>query len=181
VLIEDGHTLVIGGLFREVTTSRNNQIPWLGNIPLVGPLFRGKSDHAVREEVIVLITPHIVDGDEASEGSAWAQYEVERRRVLAHRGLMPWGRERLAQAHYRWALQHHHAGQLGKALWDLDLALSLNPRFVEADWLREELTDVVTGEPDNSVVRDLLREMVVAELERDGDDPLEEPSEQPDE
>ena len=164
VMIEDGHTLVIGGLFREVTTSRNNQIPWLGNVPLVGPLFRGKRDSAVREEVIVLITPHIIEGDEATELSDGAVAEVERRRVLAHRGLMPWGRERLAQAHYRWALEHQHAGRPDKALWDLDLALMLNPRFMEADWLREEITEKATEEPDNSVVRDLLREMIASEL-----------------
>ncbi|MBU0616748.1 MAG: type II and III secretion system protein, partial [Planctomycetes bacterium] len=170
VLIEDGHTLVIGGLFREVTTSRNTQIPWLGNLPLVGPLFRGKIDSAVREEVIVLITPHIIDGGADDGESAWALEEVERRRVLSHRGLMPWGRERLAQAHYGWALEHHRAGRVDKALWDLDLALSLNPRFMEADRLREELTKVATQEPDNSVIHHLVRQMIEQELSRDEDD-----------
>jgi type IV pilus assembly protein PilQ len=163
VMVKDGHTLVIGGLFREVTTSRNRQVPWLGDIPIFGTLLRGKSDQAVREEVIVLVTPHIIDGERDTELSLWALEEVERRRVLAHRGLMPWGRERLAQAHYRWALEHHHAGHPGKALWDLDLALALNPRFIEADWLREELTEAATEEPDNSVVRHVLREMIEAQ------------------
>ncbi|MCK4341508.1 MAG: hypothetical protein KAY37_07290 [Phycisphaerae bacterium] len=162
VLVKDGHTLVIGGLFRDLITSRNNQIPWLGNFPLVGPLFRGRNDSVVREEVIVLITPHIIDGDEADE--AWALEEVERWRVLAHRGLMPWGRERLAQAHYRWALEHHRTGRGEAALWDLDLALSLNPRFIEADWLRHELTQIVTREPDGSAVHGLVRQLVEEEL-----------------
>ena len=164
VMVRDGHTLVIGGLFRDVTTSRNDQIPWLGNIPLIGPLFRGKIDTAVREEVIVLLTPHIIDGDEASETSAWALDEVERWRILAHRGLMPWGRERLAQTHYRWALEHHRAGRLDAALWDLDLALSLNPRFIEADGLREELTQVATEEPDASIVHNLVLQLIEEEL-----------------
>jgi type IV pilus assembly protein PilQ len=168
VLIKDGHTLVIGGLFREVTTSRNAQIPWLGNLPIVGPLFRGRNDSAVREEVIVLITPHIIDGGADDQESAWALEEVERRRVLAHRGLMPWGRERLAQAHYRWALEHHRSNRLDWALWDLELALSLNPRFMEADWLREELSAAATEEPDNSVIRQLVREMIEAELTCEG-------------
>lgn len=170
MLLKDGHTLVIGGLFREVTTSRNNQVPWLGNLPLVGPLFRGKRDSAVREEVIVLLTPHIVDAERDSELTGWALDEVERRRVLAHRGLMPWGRERLAQAHYRWALEHQRAGRIDKALWDLELALALNPRFVEADWLREELTQTATQEPDNSVVHDLVRKLIEAELDSEAED-----------
>jgi type IV pilus assembly protein PilQ len=169
VLIEDGHTLVIGGLFREVTTSSSAQVPWLGNVPIVGALFRGRNDNAVREEVIVLITPHIIDGGADDDKSAWALEEVEHRRVLAHRGLMPWGRERLAQAHYRWALEHHGAGRVDNALWDLDMALSLNPRFVEADWLREELTQTSTQEPDNSVIHNLVRQMIEEELSREED------------
>ena len=164
VMVKDGHTLVIGGLFREVVTSRNSQVPWLGNVPLLGPLFRGKNDSAVREEVIVLITPHIIEGDEASRTSEWLTDEVERWRVLAHRGLMPWGRERLAQAHYRWALEHQRAGRLDDALWDLDLALALNSRFVEADWLREELSQTATDEPDTSVVHELVWRLIEEEL-----------------
>ena len=161
VVIKDGHTLVIGGLFREVTTSNNTQLPWLGDLPVVGALFRGKIDTAVREEVIVLITPHIIDSEDALAASEWARDEVERRRVLAHRGLMPWGRERLAQAHYGWALEHYRAGAEDKAVWDLDLALSLNPRFIEASRLRDQMTSEKTQEPDNSVIHTLLRDMAL--------------------
>ncbi|MBN2447516.1 MAG: hypothetical protein JXO22_12360 [Phycisphaerae bacterium] len=159
IMLEDGHTLVIGGLFREVVTSNRTQLPWLGNIPVVGNLFRGSIDRAVREEVIVLITPHIIDGGADYERAAWASDEVERRRTLAHRGLLPWGRERLAQAHYQWALEHHRAERLDAARWDLDLAIALNPRFIEASQLRDQLTGDVTTEPDNSVVRHILRQM----------------------
>ncbi len=171
VLVKDGHTLVIGGLFREVTSATATQIPWFGNLPLIGPLFRGENNNAVREEVIVLITPHIIEGDQGHETAEWMAGEIERWRVMAHRGLMPWGRERLAQAHYGWALEHQRAGRLGSARWDVDLALSLNPRFIEADWLRTELTGRATAEPDSSVVHDLVRELIDAELERNNDTP----------
>jgi type IV pilus assembly protein PilQ len=164
VLVKDGHTLVIGGLFRDLVTSRNNQLPWLGNIPLVGALFRGKVDQAVREEMIVLLTPHIINGDDASAESAQVLADVERWRVLAHRGLMPWGRERLAQAHYRWALEHHRAGRLFSARWDAELALSLNPRFVDADKLREELSRDETAESDDSVIHGIVRRLIEQEL-----------------
>ncbi|MGD8451493.1 MAG: hypothetical protein PVJ57_06715 [Phycisphaerae bacterium] len=163
VMVRDGHTLVIGGLFREVTSADRTQIPWLGNLPLVGPLFRGTIDAALREEVIVLITPHIIEGDEYSESSAWAWNEIERRRTLAHRGLQFWGRERLAQAHYHWALEHYRAAHMGKALWDLDLALSLNPNFTEASRLRDRLREEETIEPENSIVRNLLMDMLAEE------------------
>ena len=170
VLVKDGHTLVIGGLFREVTTSNVQQIPWLGNLPLIGGLFRGKVDSALREEVIVLITPHIIDIDADDGRGEWALEEVERRRTLAHRGLMPWGRERLAQAHYRWALEHVRNERLKAAIWDLDLALSIHPRFIEASRLRDRLTHSPTREPDNSVIRRILRRIANEQASGDAAD-----------
>ncbi len=159
VLVRDGHTLVIGGLFRDVVTSDSTRIPWFGNLPVVGPLFRGNVDEVTREEVIVLITPHIIGDDADYEKSARVRDQVEERRVLAHRGLMPWGRERLAQAHYRWALEHRRQGDQDKALWDLKLALALQPQFLEANRLRERLEQSAAHEPDHSVIRRLLLEM----------------------
>ena len=164
-LVRDGHTLVIGGLFRDVITSRNSQVPWLGNLPLIGALFRGKQDKFVREEVIVLITPHIIDGDDLDRQADDALDAVERFRVGAHRGLMPWGRERLAQAHYRWALEHQRMERIDQALWDLDMALSLNPRFLEADRLREHISGRERTEADGSMIRDWLRDIARERVE----------------
>ena len=164
-LVRDGHTLVIGGLFRDVITSRNSQVPWLGNLPLIGALFRGKQDRFVREEVIVLITPHIIDGDDLDRQADDALDAVERFRVGAHRGLMPWGRERLAQAHYRWALEHQRMERIDQALWDLDMALSLNPRFLEADRLREHISGRERTEADGSMIRDWLRDIARERVE----------------
>ncbi len=164
VVVKDGHTLVIGGLFRDVVTSRSSHLPYLGKIPLLGLLVSGKSDNAVREEVIVLITPHVIAGDEDSRISQWAKDEVERTRVLAHRGLMPWGRTRLAQAHYRWALEHYRAGHTRSALWDAELAVSLDPRLLEADRLREELSARETEEADASIIHKLVDELIAQEL-----------------
>lgn len=164
VIVKDGRTLVIGGLFRDVASSRHNLLPYLGHIPLLGLLVSGKSDNAVREEVIVLLTPHIIDGDDATGSSARAKDEAERWRVLSHRGLLPWGRERPAQAHYRWALEHYRAGHTGSAVWDVDLALSLQPCFVDADRLRAELTTRQTAEADGSIVHDLVDQLIAQEL-----------------
>jgi type IV pilus assembly protein PilQ len=164
VLVKDGHTLVIGGLFRDNITTRTQQFPWLGDIPGFGLLWRGRLDKSVRDEMIVLITPHIITGDEASAESQRTAAEVERWRVLARRGLMPWGRQRLAQAHYRWALEHYRAGRLDKARWDLEVALWLNPLFVEADRLREQLEQVPTAEPDYSIVHNIVRRLIEQEL-----------------
>ena len=164
VLVRDGHTLVIGGLFRDVVGSTRSQVPWLGHIPVVGHLFRGTVDEAEREEVIVLITPHIIDAADRHEASEFAQQEIERRRTLAHRALLPWGRERLAVAHYNWALEHMRKNHRGRALWDLDIALSLDPGAVKASQLRDRIKGDVTSDPHNSVIRDLLREEASTEI-----------------
>ena len=105
VMVKDGHTIVIGGLFRESTNTARSQIPVLGNIPLAGYLFRQQQDITVRQEIIILLTPHIVKDDSAySEESQKVMKDVERIRVGARRGLMPFGRERLAEGDYEQAV-----------------------------------------------------------------------------
>ena len=49
---------MIGGLFREANTSSRSQVPGLGDLPLVGNLFRNKEDQTQRQEVIIFLTPH---------------------------------------------------------------------------------------------------------------------------
>ena len=44
IMVKDGQTIVIGGLFRDVTNTTRQQIPLLGDLPLVGAMFRKNSD-----------------------------------------------------------------------------------------------------------------------------------------
>jgi type IV pilus assembly protein PilQ len=82
VMVKDGNTIVIGGLFREDSNTSRGQVPFLGNLPLAGALFRKQSDHTLREEVIILLTPHIVKDDAAySSLSEEALKEAETLRV----------------------------------------------------------------------------------------------------
>ena len=61
VMIKDGRTIVIGGLFRESTVASRGQVPVLGNIPILGVPFRRTNDSTIRTETIILITPHIIN------------------------------------------------------------------------------------------------------------------------
>lgn len=63
VRIKDGQTLILGGLIREKISDEDNQVPVLGDIPLIGILFKKKNRKVERREVIILVTPHIVDGE----------------------------------------------------------------------------------------------------------------------
>jgi type IV pilus assembly protein PilQ len=133
VMVKDGHTIVIGGLFRESTTRTRTQIPGFGSLPIVGGLFGRSEDRTVREEVIILLTPHLIKDDEAyAQLSEEEMRNAERVRVGMRNGMMWFGRERLAEGHYKAAVKDHAKGKDGNALWHLNSALNLNPKFVEA-------------------------------------------------
>lgn len=61
VMIENGGTLVIGGVTSGEETTAEDRIPFLGDLPYVGFLFKHKSTTQERKELLVFITPRIVD------------------------------------------------------------------------------------------------------------------------
>jgi len=60
VAVQDGETVALGGLISNSVTSSNNGIPYLDRIPLLGDLFSTKNNTGTRTELLVLITPHVV-------------------------------------------------------------------------------------------------------------------------
>jgi type II secretion system protein D len=60
VIAQDGETVVIGGLIQKKNTTAENKIPWFGDLPVVGALFRYRTMDKARTELIVILTPHIV-------------------------------------------------------------------------------------------------------------------------
>lgn len=163
VMVKDGHTILIGGLFREVNTETRGQVPLLGNIPIAGALFRSTQDTTVREEVIVLLTVHIIKGEADTQASSELEEDVERFRVGMREGMQWFGRERLAQTHYAWALQHLEAGDLDKALWDAKIAVHNFPRHIHAFKLIEKIRGRRTWESEASSIRNFVRDRIQEE------------------
>jgi type IV pilus assembly protein PilQ len=60
VMVEDGQTIVIGGLFRKNKKTSISKVPLLGDIPILGHLFRKKITDTVKTEITVFLTPHII-------------------------------------------------------------------------------------------------------------------------
>ncbi len=60
VVVPNGKTGVIGGLIRESLNRTTNQVPFLGDVPVLGFLFRGKSKSRVKQNLAILLTPQIV-------------------------------------------------------------------------------------------------------------------------
>lgn len=166
IMVKDGRTIVIGGLFRESSDSSRSQIPGLGNLPLVGPLFRQQRDRTTREEIIILLTPHIIKDDSAyADASEDMLKQAEQLRVGVRKGMMWFGRERLAESCYDCAVAEMAKAEpdKGKALWHLDCALNLNPKFLEAIQLKQQLTGEEISEVDNSAIRGFVKRQILAE------------------
>jgi len=66
VRIKDGETLIIGGMLREEETKNVSKIPFLGDIPYLGALFRSTSTTKSKEEMVIMITPKIITDNEDS-------------------------------------------------------------------------------------------------------------------
>ena len=64
VRIKDGETLIIGGMIRDEETKNIAKIPFLGDIPYIGAIFRSTSTEKTKEEMIIMITPRIITDNE---------------------------------------------------------------------------------------------------------------------
>lgn len=60
VLVNNGETIVLGGIYQQNLISRVSKVPILGDIPLVGFLFRNTTDKNERQELLIFVTPKIV-------------------------------------------------------------------------------------------------------------------------
>ncbi|MDR3557240.1 MAG: type II secretion system secretin GspD [Syntrophobacteraceae bacterium] len=61
ILAQNGRTVVIGGIIDSQGTQGKSGIPWLENIPLLSPLFAGRTSTLDRVELLIAITPHVVE------------------------------------------------------------------------------------------------------------------------
>ena len=60
VLTANGETIVIGGIYQEVQDEATTKVPLLGDLPVVGRLFRRKSQNDSRTELLIFLTPKII-------------------------------------------------------------------------------------------------------------------------
>ncbi len=68
VELRPGQHLAIAGLLDNVLSDNVNKIPFLGDLPVLGALFRSKSGDQARTELLVLVTPHLVEASDVAPG-----------------------------------------------------------------------------------------------------------------
>ncbi len=140
VIVDNGQTIVLGGLFKEDTTYGRNQVPGLGDIPLLGAAFQGRDNTMTRSEVIFLIKPSIVESAQLAKGAAAANENIRNRMIGARNGLLPWSNDKLVSSNLLTAQQALAAGDNQKALWHTNLALHLAPTSADALALKQKIT-----------------------------------------
>jgi general secretion pathway protein D len=90
VVVKDNQTVVIGGLMQEREEENINKIPLLGDIPILGWLFKNKSVDKTKTNLLVFITPHIVkEAEQLSKLTDTKQTEFARaENMYAHGELL---------------------------------------------------------------------------------------------
>ncbi len=87
IRLRDGQTLILSGIIQDSDRTTVSKIPILGDIPLIGSLFRRTNKQNTRQEVIVLLTPQIMDDSERSSFGYNYSPSPEVRQILERRGL----------------------------------------------------------------------------------------------
>lgn len=82
-LVNDRQTIVLGGLMQDRRSERDSGVPVLMHIPLIGGLFRGNEDATEKRELLVFLTPRILDPSQAAglAGVFKDHYREKRRRM----------------------------------------------------------------------------------------------------
>ena len=164
IMVKDGGTIVIGGLFQDTVETKKSQVPLLGDLPVLGGVFRGTADQHIRKEVMVLLTPHIITEPSETEGQARMD-DIRRKRIGAKDELQWIGRARLAEDRYANAARYYLEGDNESANKELDVALTLRPAYLEAIRLKER----IIGETDPEAAAKMERKIIEAVEQKDLD------------
>ncbi len=140
VRVRDGKTIVLGGLFKESTTISRKQVPFFGDIPLIGAAFRGQEDTLVRSEITFLITPTIVSDAALFRMGEDMLAHAHRAVVGARNGLLPFSRTFITTNYNLDAIASFNEGDTERALFFINNSLRMNPSQQDMIQLRQKVT-----------------------------------------
>ncbi|MEM6553143.1 MAG: hypothetical protein AAF750_13580, partial [Planctomycetota bacterium] len=175
IILRNGQTVVLGGLFTEDSSVGRNQVPGLGDIPLLGNVFRGQDDTIRRSEVIFMVKATIIEPAQATAmGEATGDY-IDGIGHNMRKKFLPWSRDRLAQAHVRNALKHldelesttdpnKQKKLKAKAAYAADQALYLTPTNGRAMEIKQSVTGGKMLAQDASILRTVIDDVLKAEM-----------------
>jgi general secretion pathway protein D len=153
IAVRDKETIVLGGLIRKVNSNQESGVPILGRIPLIGRLFSYRSDSDQRAEMVVFITPYVLDTPEEIERQALKHKEAVNPKDLWQ---SDWSGSKLAEPTKkdRDAAKAEEKAKARRAASPLDM---VDPEF--ADFIRKNERDIgpKMKEAEKSVEKDIIR------------------------
>jgi type II secretory pathway component GspD/PulD (secretin) len=156
VLVKDGETIVLGGLFQEKTDLDRGQTPVFGDIPVFGELFRQTTDESIRSELIVLVTPHIISSPEQVNGDARVE-DVLRLNHEQRQNLIWLSRARLDECRYADAVRLYANGEPEKALAKLNSPFNIRRSYLDQVRLKERIIRETQPDQVQNIERIMLR------------------------
>ena len=156
VMVKDGQTIVLGGLFQEETTLNRNQAPVIGDIPGIGELFKNTDDESIRSELIILLTPHIIETPGQADGAD--RLEDALRLSNEVRQNITWlSRARLDEARYADAVKLYTNGKPEKALAKLNSLFNIQRSYLDQVRLKERIIRETQPDQVQDIERIMLR------------------------
>ncbi|MEZ4816260.1 MAG: secretin N-terminal domain-containing protein [Bdellovibrionota bacterium] len=87
VVVRDGDTVVIGGLEKNDIKAQKSKVPLLGDLPIIGALFRGSDTEKIRSNLMLFLTPKIIDDNDRL--LEFSQQQLQRRREVGKEAYDP--------------------------------------------------------------------------------------------
>ena len=81
MVVQDGQTLMLGGMLFQEDSRTNRKVPFLGDLPLIGGLFRHKQSTEANSELIVFVTPYVIETPEQMLPEAHQDLEKARQKL----------------------------------------------------------------------------------------------------
>ncbi|WP_062196204.1 MULTISPECIES: type II secretion system secretin GspD [Caldimonas] len=83
VVVDDGQIIVLGGLMQDQFTDNRDKVPVLGDVPVLGGLFRSENRSRVKTNLMVFLRPVVMRDQDASNRLSWDRYDHMRAQQLA--------------------------------------------------------------------------------------------------
>ncbi|MDP6637501.1 MAG: secretin N-terminal domain-containing protein [Phycisphaerae bacterium] len=91
VTVKDGHTIVIGGLITSQDNNTERKVPFLGDLPVLGELFKTTTVVKERRELLIVLTPYVQQGSEDSDTETRKQIKrLDLLKDTRRQGLLEW-------------------------------------------------------------------------------------------
>jgi hypothetical protein len=140
IMVKDGKTIIIGGLFKEDLTNSDSQVPVVGDVPFLGWLFKHTKDTSIRTELVILITPHIInEPEDLASASERKQDDISRIVEGSRKRMSSIARVRIYEDSYAKAIKYYSEKEYDKALAELNWIIGFRPNALEAVQLKEKI------------------------------------------